>query len=124
MEYTYKDFTVYPTIDYIRKTSTEDMTINVGSSVKAEIVIMQITDQFKQGLSEYHTNEMYNYIEYKVATDELWRKAWLKAISNVVFEDYNSLNDRFDTIMRVIKSTPYIKNKRRAIEYYEYRVGY
>lgn len=122
--YDIKAHTRYPTIDFIKNETGEDMTVLVGSELRAKATIKQIVNDFKSYLSKNKLRETYNAIEYLVATNEEWINEWNRIIAAIIFTEYNDPQDRELIIKNLIEGSSLFKIERFMYSKYNYRVGY
>lgn len=83
--------TPYPTLAYILQQTGEDIQLNVGGTqTKAKAIVRQITDTCYNILKDSKdTIETINILEYKIAVDETYRRAFLEYVATAVFVTYN-----------------------------------
>lgn len=90
-KYDINTHTPYPTLAYILLQTGEDIQLNMGGSqVKAEALVRQVTDACYNILKDSKdTLDTINRLEYKVATDETYRRAFLEYVATALFVTYN-----------------------------------
>lgn len=136
--YDFETHTPYPTLEFIKTETGEDLVENNGSNVhKAQAQLRQFTDAAYSILKDSKmTLDTINRLEYKIATDEEYRMAFLKYVAKVIFALYNTNAaflfkedgkhglDKLPTLVRdYVKSS--VLNVGKFLPFkYEYRVGY
>lgn len=116
--------TPYPTIDFIRQQTGEDMIVLVGNELKAQATIRQITDTFKRELRKYHLVNNFNFIEYLIATDDAWRFEFISTVAAIIYDHYNTTQELKDIMLEAIEGSQLLRLKKILLRKYEYHKGY
>lgn len=122
--YDKKTHTRYPTLQYIKEQTGEDLETLAGTTLRAEAELRQITNDFKSHLSKNKLRETYNRIEYLVATNEEWINEWNRIIASVIYKEYNMEATREEAMLDLIKGSGLFSIERFQPFKYKYREGY
>lgn len=92
---------IYPSIDYIRTETGEDMTINAGNELKAKAEIKQYTNYLLGELKLHNTID--NFHKVRKLIENEWNDEWKSAVASFIYEDYNTEKDKKEIAQDIIK---------------------
>lgn len=83
--------TPYPTLEFIKDKTGEDVQLNQGGTKEqAQALVRQVTDACYNILKDSKdTLDTINRLEYKIATDETYRYAFIDYVATAVYAMYN-----------------------------------
>lgn len=106
---------IYPSIDFIRLETGEDLIINVGAEIKAQAEIKQYVNTLLGELRNLNTLDNYNKIKTLIETNVEWNNAWLNAVASFIYEDYNSEKERDVIANETILKDPLLSIRRVVV---------
>jgi len=86
-KYDAKDHMAYPTLSYILQETGEDIIANQGSELKANAYVKQMTKTCWSILaSSKDSLDTISRLEYKIATDEKYRKDFIDYVCSFIYD--------------------------------------
>lgn len=110
--YIVKNNKIYPTLEYVRVVTGEDMIVNLGNEEKAKAEVRQKAEYILEELVRRNTPDNFNTLEGLIVNDEAYRNEFLRVVCRYIYDDFNYDKPREEIVDGLINGSQLLRLSR------------